>query len=64
MDFITDLPLSRLFNGMFTVVSKLKKWVKLISMVLGEGELSALTVAHLLFDHVVWQFWGSTRGTT
>ena len=47
MDFITDLPLSRLFNGVFTVVDKLTKWVKLIPMVVGEGELSALSVAHL-----------------
>ena len=53
MDFITDLPLSRLFNGMFTVVDKLTKWVKLIPMVVGEGELSALTIAHLFFDHIV-----------
>ena len=49
MDFITDLPLSRLFNGMFTIVDKLIKWAKLIPMVVGEGELSVSTVAHLLF---------------
>ena len=35
MDFITDLPLSRLFNGVFTIVDKLTKWVKLIPMVVG-----------------------------
>ena len=56
MDFITDLPLTRSFNGMFTVVDKLIKWVKLIHMVLGEGELSTLTVEHLFFDHIVCSF--------
>ena len=49
MDFITDLPLRRLFNSVFTVVDKLTKWVKLIPMVVGEGELSALPVVHLFF---------------
>ena len=56
MDFITDLPLSRSFNGMFTVVDKLTKWVKLIPMVVGEGEFSSLFVANLFFDHVVYSF--------
>ena len=51
-----DLPLSRSFNGVFTVVDKLTKWVKLIPMVVGEGELSALTVTHLFFDHIVHSF--------
>ena len=56
MDFITDLPLSRLFNGVFTVVDKLTKWVKLIPIVVGEGELSTLSVAHLFFKDVVHSF--------
>ena len=56
MDFITDLPLSGSFNGVFTIVDKLTKWVKLISMVVGEGELSALTVAHLFFNHILHSF--------
>ena len=56
MDFITDLPFSRSFNGVFTVVDKLTKWVKLIPMVVGEGKLSVLIVAHLFFDHVVHSF--------
>ena len=55
MDFITDLPLSGLFNGVFTVVDKLTKWVKLIPMV-GEGKLSTSTVSHLFFDHIVCSF--------
>ena len=50
MDFITDLPLSGSFNSMFTIVDKLTKWVKLIPMVVGEGELSMLLpIAHLFF---------------
>ena len=56
MDFITDLPLSRSFNGVFTIMDNLTKWVKLIHMVMGEGELSMLSVAHLFFDHVVHSF--------
>ena len=56
MDFITDLPLSGSFNGVFTVVNKLIKWVKLIPMVVGEGELSTSTVAHLFFNHIVHSF--------
>ena len=40
MVFITELPLSRLFNGIFTVVDKLTKWVTLIPMIVGEGEFS------------------------
>ena len=51
-----DLPLSRSFNGVFTVVDKLTKCVRLIPMVVGEGELSASSVAHLFFNHVVYSF--------
>ena len=56
MDFITDLPFSGSFNGDFTVVDKLTKWVKLIPMVVREGELSAPCVAHLFFNHIVHSF--------
>ena len=56
MDFITDLPVSWLFNGVFAVVDKLTKWVKLIPMVVGEGELSTSTVAHLFFNYIVYSF--------
>ena len=56
MDFITDLPLSRSFNDVFTIVDKLTKWVKLIPMVVGEGELSTLSIAYLFFDYIVCSF--------
>ena len=56
MDFITDLPLCRSFNGVFTIVDKLTKWIKLIPMVLGEGELSTSSVAYLVLDHIVHIF--------
>ena len=56
MDFITDLPLSGSFNGVFTIVDKLTKWVKVIFMVVGEGELSKLSVVHLFFDHILHSF--------
>ena len=50
------LPLSQSLNSVFTVVDKLTKWVKLILMVVGEGELSASSVVHLFFDHIVYSF--------
>ena len=53
MDFITDLPLCGGFNGIYTCVDKLTKFVKLIPVLFGEGTLSALEVAHLFFKHVV-----------
>ena len=56
MDFIIDLPLSRSFNGIFTVVDKLTKWVKLIPIIAREGELSILSVVHLFFNHIVHSF--------
>ena len=49
MDVRTDLPLGRSFNGMFTIVDKLTEWVKLIPMIVGEGELSMLNVEYLFF---------------
>ena len=56
MEFITDLPLSGLFKGVFTVMNKMIKWVKLLPMVVGEVERFTLTVAHLFFDYVVHSF--------
>ena len=56
MDFITDLPLSGSFNSVFTIVDMLTKWVKLIPMVVGEGELSALSIADSYFDYIVHSF--------
>ena len=47
MDFITDLPSCSSFNGIFTVVDRLTKFVRLIPIKLGEGELSAQHVATL-----------------
>ena len=51
MDFITDLPACGPsgVNGIFTVVDRLTKFVRLIPIKLGEGELSA--------DHVAQLFW-------
>ena len=51
-----DLLLSRSFNGVFTVVNKLTKWVKLIRMVVGKGELSASSVTYLFFNHIMCSF--------
>ena len=46
MDFTIDPPLSGSFNGIVTIVDKLTKWVKLIPIVVGEGEFSTSTVPH------------------
>ena len=56
MDLNTDLLLNGSFNGIFTIVDKLTKWVKLIHMVVGDGELSTSTVAHLLVKHIIHSF--------
>ena len=56
MDFITDLPPCGGFNGIYTCVDKLTKFVKLIPVSIGEGVLSAPEVARLFFEHVVQLF--------
>ena len=53
MDFITDLPPCGGFNGIYTCVDKLTNFVKLISVLIGEGALLAPEVACLFFEHVV-----------
>ena len=47
MDFITDLPACSPmgYNGIFTVVDRLTKFVRLIPCKLGEGGLDAKHVA-------------------
>ena len=42
MDFITDLPPCGGFNGLYTCVDKLAKFVKLIPILIGEGALLVL----------------------
>ena len=49
MDFITDLPLGGGFNGLNTCVDKLTKFVKLITVSIREGALSAPEVARVFF---------------
>ena len=44
------------FNGIYTCVDKLTKFVKLIPVLIGEGALSAPEVARLFFEHVVQLF--------
>ena len=56
MDFITDLPLCGGFNGIYTCVDKLTKFVELIPVSIGEGALSAPEVACLFFEHIVQLF--------
>ena len=45
MDFITDLPPCGGFNGIYTYIDELTKFVKLIPVSIREGALSALKVA-------------------
>ena len=58
MDFITDLPEcgALKYNGIFTVVDRLTKFVRLIAIRLGEGSLSAESVARLFWDNVASLF--------
>ena len=53
MGFITDLRQIGGFNGIYTCVDKLKKFFKLIPVLIGGGTLSAPEVAHLFFEHAV-----------
>ena len=53
MDFITDLPLSRGFNALYTCVNKFTKTVKLQLCFVGEGQLTAKEVATLFFNGVI-----------
>ena len=53
MDSITDLPLSREFNAIYTCVNKFTKTVKLQPCFVGEGQLTTKEVAMLFFNGVV-----------
>ena len=55
-DFITDLPLCGGFNGLYTCVDKLTKFVKVIPISILEGALPSPKVACLFFKHVVQLF--------
>ena len=56
MDFITDSPPCDGFNGIYTCVDKLTKFVKFMFVLIGEGALSSPVVARLFFEHVVQLF--------
>ena len=56
MDFIPDLPQYGGFNGVYTCVNKLTKFIKFVPILIGEGALLALEVACLFFEHVVQLF--------
>ena len=56
MDFITDLPPCGGFNGIYTCVDKLPKFVKHIPVSIEEGALSTPEVACLFFEQVVRLF--------
>ena len=53
MDFTTNLPPCGGFNGIYTFIDKLAKFVKFIPISIGEGALSATEVAQLFFEHIV-----------
>ena len=56
MDFIINLPPCGGFNGLYTCVDKLTKFVKLIPISIRKGALSAPEIACLFFEHVVQLF--------
>ena len=57
MDFVTDLPLCGAgYTGIFTIVDRLTKFVRLIPVSVGEGALSAEQCARLFFQHIVVLF--------
>ena len=64
MDFVTDLPPCSGFNGIYTCVDKLTKFVKLIPVLIRERALSAPEVARLFFVHNVHLFGISSCGFT
>ena len=53
MVFTTNLPLCGGFNGIYTYIDKLTKFVKLIPIPIRQGALLAPKVAHLFLEHVV-----------
>ena len=53
MDFITDLPLSRGFNAIYTCTNLFTKTVHLQPCFVGEGQLTTKEAATLFFNGVV-----------
>ena len=56
MDFITDLPEFRGFNGIFTCVDKFSKYTRLVPVSIGNNVLTAPAVAKLFFENIVKVF--------
>ena len=56
MDFITDLLQCGEFNGIYTSIDKLTKFVKLIPALIREGALLAPEAACPFFEHIVHFF--------
>ena len=56
LDFITDLPECGGYTGIMCCVDRLTKYVRLVPVRIGAGELSAERVAKLFFVHVVAVF--------
>ena len=53
MDFITHLPLSHGYDGIFSIVDRFSKFVRFIPL---SGTADAPRIAQLFFDHWVCQF--------
>jgi hypothetical protein len=53
MDFITHLPLSNSYDGIFTIVDRFSKYVKFIPY---NSTADAPIIAQLFFDNWVCQF--------
>ena len=55
--FITDLPLCNVHYAIFNFADRLTKYCRLVPYFVGEGALSASSIAKLFFDNVV-RFFG------
>ena len=56
MDFITDLPPSSEFYGIYTCFDRLTKFIELLPDEIGDGVLSTTEVACFFFDNIVCFF--------
>ena len=56
IDFVTNLPLVSLFNGLCIYVDRFSKLVKLAPCALGDAQLMLGETAKLFYDHVIHYF--------
>ena len=63
MDFIIGLPLCIMeISAVFTCIDRLTKYCRLVPCFVGQGALSASSVAKIFFDNVSKVLWCCCRG--